>query len=40
MVGHLAKMEGLTNDLVNKYNEALKEYTINLNNLDSEEDDA
>lgn len=40
MVGHLAKMEGLNNDLVNKYNESLKEYTIDLNSLDDEEDDS
>jgi len=40
MVGHLAKMEGFNNDLVNKYNESLKEYTIDLNSLDDEEDDS
>lgn len=33
MVGHLAKMEGLNNSFVQKYEEALKEYTINFNDL-------
>ena len=39
MVGHLAKMEGLANDAVKKYDESIKDYTINLNSINNEEDD-
>jgi hypothetical protein len=33
MVGHLAKMEGLNNEMVDKYNEALEEFTIDFNTI-------
>lgn len=39
MAGHLAKMEGLNNELTDKYDKALSEYTIDfneINNLDDE----
>lgn len=39
MVGHLAKMEGLNNDLVDKYNEALKEYSVEFGKESSDGDD-
>ena len=39
MVGHLAKMEGLNNETVKKYDEAIKDYTINFSDIHSEEDD-
>ncbi len=41
MVGHLAKMEGLNNELTEKYDEALSKYTINFSeiNRDNEEFD-
>lgn len=41
MVGHLAKMEGLNNDMTKKYDEAMSEYTINFSdiNRDNEEFD-
>ena len=41
MVGHLAKMEGLTNELTEKYDNALNEYTIDFEEIkkDTEEYD-
>lgn len=39
MVGHLAKMEGLTNEFVKQYDDAIKEYTIDFSALRSEEYD-
>ena len=33
MIGHLAKMEGLNNDMVRKYEESIKEYTIDIANI-------
>ena len=39
MAGHLAKMEGLNNELVDKYNEAIKEYTIDFDKIYAEEDE-
>lgn len=39
MVGHLAKMEGLTNDFVKQYDDAIKDYTIDFSELRSEEYD-
>jgi hypothetical protein len=39
MSGHLAKMLGLNCDLVDKYEESLKEYTIDFEELDNREDD-
>lgn len=39
MIGHLAKMEGLNNDLVEKYNKTLEEYTIDFEKIHSEEDE-
>jgi hypothetical protein len=37
MVGHLAKMEGLNNEMVKQYEEAISDYTINLSDVKSEE---
>ncbi|ALS22297.1 hypothetical protein [Paenibacillus naphthalenovorans] len=42
MIGHLAKMEGLNNEMTEKYDKALSEYTIDFNELnknDEYEDD-
>lgn len=39
MVGHLAKMEGLTNELTEKYDKVLSEYTINFNDINRDIDD-
>lgn len=39
MVGHLAKMEGLNNEVTSKYDEALSEYTINFNELNRDEEE-
>ncbi|WP_137743264.1 hypothetical protein [Robertmurraya siralis] len=39
MVGHLAKMEGLNNDLTDKYDEALSKYTINLEDINKTEEE-
>jgi hypothetical protein len=39
MVGHLAKMEGLNNEAVKKYEDAIKDLTINFSDLKSEDDD-
>lgn len=39
MVGHLAKMEGLTNDLTDKYDKALSKYTINFSDINKDEEE-
>jgi len=39
MVGHLAKMEGLNNDLVDRYNEEMKPYTVDFDELNAEDDE-
>lgn len=37
MVGHLAKMEGLSNELTEKYDKALSEYTIDFKDVNAQE---
>jgi hypothetical protein len=39
MVGHLAKMEGLNNEAVRKYEEAIKEYTIDFSSVKQYDDE-
>lgn len=39
MIGHLAKMEGLNNELTEKYDKALAQHTINFNDINREQDD-
>ncbi len=39
MVGHLAKMEGLNNEAVKKYEEAIKEYTIDIADIKQQDVD-
>ncbi|MCK9319237.1 hypothetical protein [Methanoculleus sp.] len=39
MVGHLAKMEGLNNETVRKYEEAIQEYTINFSDVRQYDDE-
>lgn len=39
MVGHLAKMEGLKNELTDKYDKALSEYTISFNEIYKNDED-
>lgn len=39
MVGHLAKMEGLNNELTAKYDKALSEYTINFSDINRDEEE-
>ncbi|MCM3274352.1 hypothetical protein, partial [Paenibacillus elgii] len=39
MIGHLAKMEGLNNELTEKYDQALSEYTINFDELNRDDED-
>lgn len=39
MVGHLAKMEGLNNELTAKYDKALSEYTINFSDINKDEEE-
>lgn len=39
MVGHLAKMEGLNNEAVKMYEEAIKDYTIDFTELNNFEED-
>lgn len=39
MIGHLAKMQGFNCELVAKYERAIKEYTIDFNEIDSEDDE-
>lgn len=39
MVGHLAKMEGLTNDLTEKYDKALSKYTIEFSEINKDKDE-
>lgn len=39
MVGHLAKMEGLNNDLTEKYDKALSEYTINFSDINKDQEE-
>ncbi|NLY47342.1 MAG: hypothetical protein GX053_15380 [Tissierella sp.] len=38
MIGHLAKMEGLNNELVKKYEEAISEYTIDMKEVYQDND--
>jgi hypothetical protein len=38
MVGHLAKMEGLNNELTEKYDKAISEYTINFKDVNKDND--
>ena len=33
LIGHLAKMEGLNNDLVKQYEEAIREYTLDMETI-------
>lgn len=39
MVGHLAKMQGLNGEIVDKYQDSLKDFTIDFENIDKEDDD-
>lgn len=39
MVGHLAKMEGLNNDMTDKYDMAISEHTIDFKEINNDEDD-
>lgn len=39
LIGHLAKMEGLNNDLVKQYEEAIREYTLDMETIKNVEDD-
>lgn len=39
MVGHLAKMEGLNNELTEKYEKAIAPYTINVQEMNANKDD-
>lgn len=39
MVGHLAKMEGLNNDLTEKYDKALSKYTIDFNEINKNDEE-
>ncbi len=39
MVGHLAKMEGLSNELTEKYDKALAKHTINFSDINREQED-
>ncbi|PKR82860.1 hypothetical protein [Heyndrickxia camelliae] len=39
MIGHLAKMEGLNNELTEKYDQALSNYTINFNEINKNDED-
>jgi hypothetical protein len=39
MVGHLAKMEGLNNELTEKYDNALSKYTINFNEINRHDEE-
>lgn len=39
MVGHLAKMEGLHNELTDKYDKALSKYTIEFSEINKEKDE-
>jgi hypothetical protein len=39
MIGHLAKMEGLNNELTEKYDKALSEYTINFSDINKDEEE-
>lgn len=39
MAGHLAKMEGLNNDLVRKYEDAIRDYTIDFSVINSEDNE-
>lgn len=39
MVGQLAKMEGINNELVSQYQDSIDEYTVDFNGIDDEEDD-
>lgn len=39
MVGHLAKMEGLNNEVVDKYNEAMKQYTVDFDEINTKDDE-
>ncbi|MGG1664520.1 hypothetical protein [Brevibacillus sp. NRS-1366] len=38
MVGHLAKMEGLNNELTDKYDKALSDFTINFKDINKDDD--
>lgn len=39
MIGHLAKMEGLHNEMTEKYEKELSKYTIDLNEVNKDEED-
>ncbi|MDT0160285.1 hypothetical protein [Bacillus sp. AG4(2022)] len=39
MIGHLAKMEGLSNELTEKYDKALSTYTIDFNEINKTDDE-
>lgn len=39
MIGHLAKMEGLNNEMTEKYDEALSKYTIDFNEINKNEEE-
>lgn len=39
MVGHLAKMEGLNNEMTEKYDKALSKYTINFSDINKSEEE-
>jgi len=38
-IGHLAKMEGLDNEMVKKYEDAISEYTVDIESISPEEDE-